>query len=349
LTILKKGRRRNKILKNAKNIDGSDRFWKSAFGFPMRGIYLVANERSEALCANLIYSIRKAGCHLPIRLIPFGGNPVQSKQILQEVEPLNFERFPKEAHDFVSELSTVLTDCPRGFLNRFLGWFGDWDEFIYSDNDIVALMNWERLFDNMPGNDLVHADEEYTTHGRFNYEQPDKIEELFGNGALLSALTAGHFVARRSPKMVEDMRSAMEWFRKNPTIPKRHDQSFLHVASMLGGWKVLNLCKPPHGWLSSWAGGYQNTLALVHAVQTEPLKRISHLHFSGGIPFGTEASADFLTANLNVRQRTIRLTKLGIIQLSGWSAIRQQFGRVYKGLRRRSKGFRFLAQSLGMW
>jgi hypothetical protein len=32
-----------------------------------------------------------------------------------------------------------------GFFTAFLAWFTDWDEIIYSDNDIVALMNWERL------------------------------------------------------------------------------------------------------------------------------------------------------------------------------------------------------------
>jgi hypothetical protein len=298
----------------------------------MRGIYLVANHVSEGLCANLIYSIRESGCKLPIRLIPFGGKPVQSKRVLREVEIWNMERFPGEGRQFVGELGGVLADCPRGFLYRFLGWFGDWDEFIYSDNDIVALMNWERLFDYMPGMHMVHADEEYRTKGRFNYEQPDKIEELFGEGALLSAVTAGHFAVRRDYKMVEDMRKAIEWFRKNPAIPKKHDQSLIHVASLLGGWKMLNLCRPPHNWLSSWAGDYQNPLALVHAMQAEPLKRISHIHFSGGTPFGMEPSADFLNANLNARQRTIHLTKLGIFQLCGWLALRRHSKRIKKEL-----------------
>jgi hypothetical protein len=302
-----------------------------------RGIYLVANLRSEALCANLVYSIRKSGCVLPIRLIPFGGKPVQSRSVLDDVEVCHVEHFTSDGQRFVSELSEVLTDCPHGFLYRFLGWFGDWDEFIYSDNDIVALMNWERLFDYMPGMHLVHADEEYTTHGRFNYKQPDMIEELFGKGALLSAVTAGHFAVRRDSKMVEDMRKAIEWFRKNPTIPKRHDQALLHIASLIGNWRMLNLCKAPHKWLSSWAGDYQNPLALIHSIQTEPLTRISHIHFSGGNAVGTDPSADLLNANLNAQQRTIRLTKLGILQLCGWTAVRNQHKRLHRGLRRRWK------------
>jgi hypothetical protein len=111
----------------------------------------------------------------------------------------------------------------------------------------------------LPGHDLVHADEEYATGGKFNYEQPDKIEEVFGRGALLSAMTSGHFLARHDLKLVEDMRKTVGWIRKNPSILNAgHDQSFLNVASLVGNWKMLNLCKPPHNWLSSWAGDYQN-------------------------------------------------------------------------------------------
>jgi len=302
-----------------------------------RGIYIVANARSEKLCDNLVYSIRQAGCRLPIRLIPFGGKPVQSRFTLREAEMLPIEDFPDASREFVAGLYAVLTDCPRGFLHRFLAWFGDWDEFIYSDNDIVALTNWERLFEWLPGHDLVHADEEYTTRGRYNYDEPDKIEEIFGMGGLLSAVTAGHFLARRDPRLVEDMRKAMKWFQTHPAIPKKHDQAFLHVASLIGKWKMLNLCKPPHNWLSSWAGDYQNPLALIHALQAEPARQISHLHFSGGVPVGTEPTADFLSANLDSRQRMIRLTKLGILELGGWIPARQHFKRIRNGLRRRWK------------
>ena len=51
-----------------------------------KGIYLVANKKSEALCANLIYSIRESGCKLPIRIIHFGGEKIKSSFILNEVE-----------------------------------------------------------------------------------------------------------------------------------------------------------------------------------------------------------------------------------------------------------------------
>ena len=143
-----------------------------------RGIYLVANLKSQALCENLIYSIRQSGCGLPIKLIHFGGDKVNSAYILSQVELIEISSFPEEGIKFIDNLQTVLTDCPRGYLHRFLAWFGEWDEFIYSDNDIVALMNWEELFTYMPGYDLVHSDEEYLTKGRFNHNKIEFLKKI---------------------------------------------------------------------------------------------------------------------------------------------------------------------------
>jgi hypothetical protein len=112
-----------------------------------RGIYVVANLKTEALCASLIYSIRKSGCNLPIRLIPFGGKPVRSRLVLNEVEVFQVKNFPQKGRQLISEISEVMPNCAPGLLYRFLAWSGDWDEFIYTDNDIVALMNWQSLFD----------------------------------------------------------------------------------------------------------------------------------------------------------------------------------------------------------
>ena len=324
-----------------------------------KGIVLVANLKSQWYCENLIYSIRQSGCQLPIRLIHFGGEPVNSKQILDEVEFLTIDDFSLEAKDFITNLRSVLTDCPIGFLYRFLAWYSDWDEFIYSDNDIVALMNWEHLFDYTQSHDLVHADEEYTTQGIFNYLMPKKVEEIFGNGCLSTAVTAGHIVVNKSPKMIADMNAAVDWFKLNPDIPRKHDQSLLHIASLIGNWKVLNLCKPPFNWLSSWSGDYKNSLDLIHAVQdigqrkTDSFKvwfsnlseddknqyekqslpkdnkvSISHLHYSGRGRIGAKAIDDLMFSRQTDENRMMRYLKIQVADLFYITFIKQQIKRV---------------------
>jgi len=282
-----------------------------------RGIYLVANKKSQELCFNLIYSIRESGCNLPIRLIHFGGEKINSLYILKQVEFLYYEDFPLEAKQLITNLSSVLTDCPLGFLYRYLAWFSDWDEFIYSDNDIVALCNWETLFDHLSGFDVVHADEEYTTNGRYNYTKPEIIQLLFGINALESAITAGHIVVKRNSGMVNDINNAIVWFNQNSGIAKKHDQSLLHIASLLGDWRVLNLCKSPHNWLSSWAGDYKNSLQIIQHIQNKNVN-ISHLHYSGSSPKGDLAIQDLLLSAKNDDERLIKLSIVSLNFLSGY-------------------------------
>ncbi|SFQ83588.1 hypothetical protein [Hymenobacter arizonensis] len=298
-----------------------------------RGIYLVANKRSQDMCENLLYSIRASGCTLPVRLIHFGGEAVSSSYILSQVEFLRYEHFPDEAKTFIANMRSVLTDCPLGFLYRFLGWFSDWDEFIYADNDIVALCNWEILFEHLTNFDLVHADEEYITKGAFNYDRPDLLQAMFGDSVLESAITAGHIAVKRNAKMVDDINEAVAWFKKYPHIPKKHDQSLLHVAAILGKWNNLNLCKPPHYWLSSWAGDYKNSLQLIQAIQNNGSK-ISHLHYSGSTPKGNLAIQDLLFSVDSDNARLRKITFVGSKFLSGYLSGQESFNNQYAKVKR---------------
>jgi hypothetical protein len=301
-----------------------------------RGIYLVANLQSQEMCENLVYSIRQSGCTLPIRIIHFGGSAITSAFLFHNAELLRYENFEKEAQEFVANLRSVLTECPLGFLYRFLAWFSDWDEFIYSDNDIVALTNWEEMFEYLNNYDLVHADEEYTTKGIYNYEKPTSIQAIFGETALETAMTAGHMVVKRNDRMVSDINDAVTWFKENSNIPKKHDQSLLHIATLLGDWKTLNLCKPPYNWLSSWAGDYKNSLQLIQNIQSKGNK-ISHIHYSGGAPHGNLAIEDLLLSNYSNQQRLKKIASISIISLSGYLSFRQQFLKIKKGIIRRLK------------
>jgi len=292
-----------------------------------RGIYLVANANSQELCANLINSIRVSGCNLPIRLIHFGGKMIDSPYLLSETEVLHYENFPEQAKEFIHNLRTVLTDCPLGYLYRFLAWFSDWDEFIYSDNDVVSLSNWENLFDYLNEYDLIHADEEYRTDGKFNYDKPMKIKEIFGDFSLETAFTAGHFVVRKNNSMIEDIDSAIEWFKMNPDVPKKHDQSLIHIASLIGKWKILNLCKAPNNWLSSWAGDYKNTLQIIQELQNKKTN-ISHIHYSGGTPKGNLAIQDLLFSISTNKERLRKLWLISTGHLSGYNYLTNKYSRL---------------------
>jgi hypothetical protein len=292
-----------------------------------RGIYLVANLVSSEHCHNLIYTIRQCGCGLPIRILPYGGKPLVLKERFADVALVRVEDFPAEGREFAAELGRRMPRCSPGLLRRFLCWFGEFDEFLYSDNDIVALMDWAEMFGFL-GNrglaeyELVHADTEYRTAGRFNLQQPQRFEELLGPGALDRAITAGHFLCRRAPHQVDDLLAGLSWMEAHPEVVKWHDQALLHVTLAQSKWRVLNLCKPPHNWGCSWAGSYKNSFDVLRTVQAKH-QPMSHLHYSGGNPNGTAPMHDLLYSNVPARERNRQLLRAMFREGSGLNEARR--------------------------
>lgn len=161
------------------------------------------------------------------------------------------------------------------------------------------------------------------------------------------------------------MNAAVDWFKQNPEIPKKHDQSLLHIASLIGDWKMLNLCKAPFNWLSSWSGDYINTLDLIHAIQggykqntesyqfwysqlSEEAQKtidkqsssfaldvpISHLHYSGRGRLGSESIDDLMYSSQTDKERMMSLYKVQSSDLFYITYIRNQSKRVKRRLKR---------------
>ncbi len=146
--------------------------------------------------------------------------------------------FSAEGLAFLKELQARIPQCSAGHLRRFLCWFGEFDEFLYSDNDVVALMNWEELYPYLENQDVVHADYEFITGGKFNLREPRKFEVLMGQESLEAAFTAGHFLCRRSPQHPADLLAGLAWMEAHRDVHIWHDQTLLHVTLVLAKWRV---------------------------------------------------------------------------------------------------------------
>lgn len=271
-------------------------------GHRSRGIYMVANRNSQSLCDNLIYSIRMAGCVLPIRIIDFGGDKYKVPCNYSDIKVCDAEQFGKEANLFVNILQEAMPECNPGFFRRYLAWFGEFDEFLYTDNDIVALIDWTEMFEYLDKYTIVHADHEYDTQGRYNFKKIDTVEKLYGEKIYDYAITAGHFLCKKSPKHVLDIKSALNWMKDHSEAVKWHDQTLLQMSCLLGEWKKINLCRHPYNWGSSWHGDYKNVLDVMHTIQQG--KRISHIHYSGYTPRGVEPMEELLVSSENNKVRS---------------------------------------------
>jgi hypothetical protein len=294
-----------------------------------RGIYLVANRRVERSAANLVYSIRRSGCALPITLIPFDDDLPTHRGLLAETTLSPVESFSAEGCTVVAELGRLWPRMKAGLFRRFLAWYGPYDEFIYSDNDIVALGDWAPYFDNLSGFDLVHADREFTTGGVYNYPDPSAIQREFGSGALDSVLTAGHFAARKLENITDMFGRTIAWIRQHPGIAREHDQAFLHLAVLLGPLRLQNLCRTQE-WRSPWAGDYRNALDVVQAAQGPG--RLLQLHYSGGLSDGYAATEEFCYADCTDAERLRHLT---VAAFRHWTGLHYLTGKFARGLKRR--------------
>ncbi len=298
-----------------------------------RGILLVANKRSQSLCYNLVRSIRITGCELPITIIHFGGDAIDSEYLLKECKCLNHSMLPASGLGLVEKLSEVLKDCPKGFLYRFIGWYLDWDQFIYSDNDIVAISNWTDLFDKLEENDdLLHADLEYTTKGIYNYKVPQKVKEIFSESVFDKEVTAGHFLVNIKQKHIDHLINTINWFKKNPDIPKFHDQALLNICIHLHDWKTINLCQGPYMYLSSWHGDYKNSFDFASKVAMAQ-GRITHIHYSGYTPVGLFPMEELLKIDATVNERIKSHTIVGLKFFSGFYYISSLIKKVKRKLK----------------
>ena len=132
--------------------------------------------------------------------------------------------------------------------------------------------------------------------------------------------------------MVADLRAAAAWMQAHPDVAIPHDQALLHLALLLGGWRTLNLCRPPHGWASSWAGDYRSPLAIIQTVNTG--RPASHLHYSGFAPATDHPLGDLLTVADSPAARLRRLWLDTTARLTGWREFRRLCRRARTRLRR---------------
>ncbi|MCE0496939.1 MAG: hypothetical protein LV481_03215 [Methylacidiphilales bacterium] len=299
-----------------------------------RGIYLVANRRAEREAAHLVFSLRRAGCTLPIALIPFDDDPPVHPRLRTETKYLSMADFPEESRALLGQIAELWPASRAGLFRRLLAWWGPFDEFIYSDNDIVALADWSPFFDRLGDNDFLHADMEYATDGVYAYKKPEIVREKFGPAALDSVFTTGHYVSRKKPEITTALAATVPWLRANPGVAHEVDGAFIHLAVLVGGLRIKNLCKAPENWPSPWAGSYRNALDVAQTAQRGLLFQI---HYSGWNPDGYHSREEFYFSEDTSVQRMRRLIR---VVLTHWSGLHCLRTKIWNGLKRRISGWR---------
>lgn len=232
----------------------------------MRGIYITANDKFTEQAIALLNSIRHYDPDTPITLIPYDEKSDAIAQLLHETYGVKV--YADLA--FIERLSQQLyTSFGAGFFarpNQFRKqacWFGEYDEFLYIDTDIVV---FEKIIDNL----------DYLQTYDFlccDYQHRGGITNVFQEAILQAGVlqredmsgifNGGWWAARKSLFTEQMLYDAFAECAAHPEYfdfsQKTSDQPIINylILTRVGRDRRFNVVNRPGGAPGSWAGSPQ--------------------------------------------------------------------------------------------
>ena len=166
-----------------------------------RGIYITANDRVTDHAIALMNSIRFYDPDVRVMMVPYDDN-------YQEIAKILGDRFGVTVYpdlDFIERLSQKLyTIFGDGFFarpNQFRKqacWFGEFDEFLYIDTDIVVFEKIINNLDYLQAYDFLCCDYQHSG-GIENVFSPTVIEQgIFTESELQNIFNGGFWASKKN-------------------------------------------------------------------------------------------------------------------------------------------------------
>ncbi|HEY9700493.1 MAG TPA: Npun_R2821/Npun_R2822 family protein [Trichocoleus sp.] len=252
-----------------------------------RGIYIVANDRVQEQSIALLNSIRLYDSETPVVLIPYDENYTS---VLAALRPHNVKLFPDLS--LIESLSNQLYeifgeqffDKPNK-LRKQACWFGEFDEFLYIDTDIVV---FEKIIDNLnylADYDFICADYQHKT-GICNVFSPQVLTAgIFTETELQDVFNSGFWAAKKHLISESALRTYSAECAAHPEYfdfsGKVSDQPILNYMVLKQIPRRLNLTRRPEQAPGNWAGSSHFAVKgdrLIDPTVNQPLQ---FLHWAG--------------------------------------------------------------------
>lgn len=226
-----------------------------------RGIYITGNDKVLEHSIAFLNSLRHWDKETPITLIPYDENYHKIADYLQH----HYQVKVYEDLAFIQRLSQQLYDIfgqnffarPNQFRKQAC-WFGEYDEFLYIDTDIVV---FEKIIDNLNylnTYDFLCCDYQYKA-GIKNVFTPKVIEENIFTSTELQDIFNGGFWASKKGLLTE--KDLYESFRECAQYPeyfdfsqKTSDQPIINYMILKRIKKRFNIVKRENKAPGNWAG-----------------------------------------------------------------------------------------------
>ena len=253
-----------------------------------RGIYITANNRATDQAIALLNSIRLYDRHTPIILIPYDDD-------YQEVAIILKEKYNVKVYqdlEFIERLSQRLYDIfgknffarPNQFRKQAC-WYGEFDEFLYIDTDIVV---FEKIIDNLDylkQYDFLCCDYQHKA-GISNVFTSKVIEEGIFTETDLEDIFNGGFWA--SKKNLISEQQLYETFAECAAHPeyfdfsqKTSDQPIINYMTLTRIKQRFNLVRKEGKGPGNWGGSQHFQRQGNILIDTNVNKPLQYLHWAG--------------------------------------------------------------------
>ncbi len=111
----------------------------------MNGIYFLANDRVKDWFIAAVESVRARGATLPICVIPYDDNTLQIRALVIKYGLTFWEDASRAALDEIGATFVLNKLEYNHMFRKFACFWGPYEDFMYSDVDVIALMNWDEL------------------------------------------------------------------------------------------------------------------------------------------------------------------------------------------------------------
>ena len=253
-----------------------------------RGIYITANDKVADHAIALLNSIRAYDKETPVVLIPYDENYYEVASILKSrfnvtvYEDLEFiDRLSKRLHSTFGEKFFAR---PNQFRKQAC-WFGEFDEFLYIDTDIVV---FEKIIDNLDHfdkYDFLSCDYQHRGGIKNVFSQTVINEKVFSTDELQDIFNGGWWASKKGLISEQDIYETFAECAAHPQYfdftQKTSDQPIINYMILKRIQKRFNLVNLDDKIPGSWAGSthfIREGNILVDPSSDRPLQ---YLHWAG--------------------------------------------------------------------
>ena len=253
-----------------------------------RGIYITANNKVTEQTIALINSIRLYDSDTPITLIPYDEEYEEIAQLLSEHYSVklysDLQIIERISQQIVSIFGEDFFFRPNQFRKQAC-WFGEFDDFLYIDTDIVV---FEKIIDNLnylSDHDFICCDYQHNQGTRYVFTSEVKEKGIFSEDELKDVFNGGFWASKKNliseQELYETWAECTEYPEYFDFSENTSDQPIFNYMVLKRIKRRINLVRTPIKRAGNWAGSthYQRQGNVL--IDPNLQQQLKYLHWAG--------------------------------------------------------------------